>query len=53
MRIADQAHQKIIAQYDSEIAELERQLRVKQEARREYINRNNLNTKPKAGASRG
>lgn len=49
MRIPDSAHQKVISQYDSEIAELERQLRVKQEARREYINRNNLNEKPKRG----
>lgn len=43
MKLAEQVHRKVIANYDADIAELERQLRVKQEARREYINRNNLN----------
>ena len=53
MKIATQAHQRILNDMDREIEELERKLRHKQEARREYINRNNLNPKPGVGSPRG
>lgn len=36
-------HELVLQVFDAEIAELERQLAEKQESRREYINRNNLN----------